>query len=159
LQKEKKTYGNGNFEQAKTDAQELYKRGEGEIGTDDSFFINFVTTASPDHLNLVNHAYVELHKKTLIAAIENETSGHYRDLLVALCTPWETYYANRLRNAVKGAGTKESTIVYCLSVFSKDQRNAIAVRYHELFKRSLVDDIKSDLSGNFERLAIELYKQ
>lgn len=58
------------------DANELYKAGEGKLGTNESEFIRILCSRSFDHLNMVAHEYSRLSKNSLEKAIQKEMSGN-----------------------------------------------------------------------------------
>lgn len=58
--------------------------------------------------------------------------------------------AKQLRDAMKGLGTNEDVILKVLVDHDNNQRQAIKTAYKTLFGKELVDDLKSELSGNFE---------
>ncbi|XP_078532974.1 annexin A5 [Lissotriton helveticus] len=64
--------------------------------------------------------------------------------------------AETLRQAMKGLGTDEDTILKLLISRSNKQRQQIALAYKTQFGRDLIEDLKSELSGKFETLLLAL---
>jgi hypothetical protein len=65
--------------------------------------------------------------------------------------------ANALRAAVKGLGTNNEEITRILGSRTAAQRIEIQIAYTRIFDRDLIADLKSDLSGHFERLVVALF--
>ena len=64
--------------------------------------------------------------------------------------------AQALRKAMKGFGTDEDAIINVICRRSNEQRQLIARAYKTNFGKDLIEDIKSETSGNFEKLLVAL---
>lgn len=74
--------------------------------------------------------------------------------------PYENFNASTdgdaLRAAMKGCGTNEQEIIDILTTRSNEQRQKIAIYFTNELERDLVDDLKSELGGNFENVIVAL---
>ncbi|XP_042372308.1 annexin A3-like, partial [Plectropomus leopardus] len=61
-----------------------------------------------------------------------------------------------LRKAIEGLGTKEETLIDILTHRSSAQRQLICDAYQKATGRTLVDDLKGDVSGDLEGLLVAL---
>ena len=66
-------------------------------------------------------------------------------------------YSGQLYNAMKGAGTDENTLIKIATSEPLKERLKIKEKYIMVYGRDLIDDFKSDLSGNFQEVMIALY--
>ncbi|XP_064599670.1 annexin A6-like isoform X2 [Liolophura sinensis] len=64
--------------------------------------------------------------------------------------------ADKLFKAMDGLGTNENDIVQILPRHSNSQRQEIKAAYSKKYNRDLVEDLKSELSGDFEELILAL---
>ncbi|XP_064141738.1 annexin A3 isoform X1 [Loxodonta africana] len=98
---------------AKKDAQILYNAGEKKWGTDEDKFTEILCLRSFPQLKLTFDEYKNISQKDIEDSIKGELSGHFEDLLLAIVhcvrnTP--AFLADRLHQALKGAGTDEFTL-------------------------------------------------
>ncbi|XP_072120732.1 LOW QUALITY PROTEIN: annexin A6 [Mobula birostris] len=66
--------------------------------------------------------------------------------------------AEILYNAMKGIGSDKETIIDLLTSRSNAQRQQIYTSYKTLYGRDLIEDLKYELTGKFERLIVGLMK-
>lgn len=64
--------------------------------------------------------------------------------------------AKALRKAMKGMGTDEKAIIKTLCKHSNAERQEIKQQYQQMYGKNLVDDIKSEVSGNFEKCLVAM---
>jgi len=141
---------------AQTVAHELYKAGEDRLGTNDSKFVDIMTTFSPYFLDRVNFHYTRKHGHSLYKAIEKETSGDYMHALIACAKPPDVYFADRLHDAMKGLGTDDWGLIYIFSVHDKAQLKYISKVFTERGHGNLALDIERDTSGNYRKTLVSL---
>ena len=94
-----------NDEECKKLAEDLYKVGEGKLGTDDATFNKVFALSSPPELLSINNFYSQLSSKSLTEAVDKEFSGNLKlamnTILESAISP-ANYYARRINKAVKG---------------------------------------------------------
>uniref|UniRef100_A0A668A3F7 Annexin n=1 Tax=Myripristis murdjan TaxID=586833 RepID=A0A668A3F7_9TELE len=112
---------------AKQDAQALYAAGENKLGTDESKFNAILCARSKPHLRAVK-------------CIKN--------------TP--AYFAERLYKAMKGAGTKDKTLIRIMVSRSEVDMLDIRQEYMKNYGKSLYTHISGDTSGDYKKLLLKL---
>jgi len=138
------------------DAQAFYRAGEDRIGTNDREYIRILTTNSNAHLQAVDQAYRRISPKGMMAAIDSETSGNYRETLKSLMTPHHRWMAMALHHAIDRPGTEDALVLIVFGLHDKPDLKFIANEYRTLYQKDLVTDIRKDLSGNYERLCVAM---
>ncbi|BFG01549.1 annexin B11 [Drosophila madeirensis] len=66
--------------------------------------------------------------------------------------------AHDLRKAMKGFGTDENALINIICRRTNEQRQEIQRQYKTHFGKDLIEDIKSETSGNFEKLLVGLLR-
>jgi len=64
-----------------------------------------------------------------------------------------------LKKAMKGFGTDEDAITKVVANRSNEQRQMLRAYYKQAFGKDLMDEFKSELSGNYEKVVLSLMKE
>ena len=145
--------------QCAMDAKNLYKAGEGRLGTDESTFTNIFTKRSPAELAAIAAQYQAISKKTLFQAIDSEFSGNakkaLKSILLATINPSE-YFARKIKESMAGIGTQDAMLIRLLVSRDEIDMPQIKATYQKLFGKDMISDIKSDTSGDYKKCLVEL---
>ncbi|XP_060058037.1 annexin A13 [Erinaceus europaeus] len=144
---------------AAQDAKDLYDAGEGRWGTDELAFNEVLAKRNYKQLQATFEAYQVLIGKDLEEAIEEETSGYLQKayLTIVRCArDREGYFADRLYKSMKGAGTDEKTLIHIIVTRAEVDLLGIKAKFQEKYQKSLADMVRSDTSGDFQKLLLAL---
>ncbi|XP_067277237.1 annexin A11a isoform X2 [Pseudorasbora parva] len=144
---------------AKQDAQTLYQAGENKVGTDESKFNAILCARSKAHLRAVFNEYQHMCGRDIEKSIDREMSGDLESgmLAVVKCiknTP--AYFAERLYKAMRGAGTKDRTLIRIMVTRSEVDMLDIRQEYMKNYGKSLYTAISGDTSGDYKKLLLKL---
>jgi len=139
-----------------TAAKELRKAMKG-IGTDEASLIKNIVPFNNTELQELIEVYRKEIQRDLIPDLKSETSGNFRDLLIALLTPSDTYDSHLVRKAIQGIGTNEKLLTEVICTRSPEELGRIAKRYESEFQKDMVKDIKSDTSGLYQRTLLACF--
>jgi len=141
------------------DVDNLYKAGMGQLGTDDTTFVNIFCLRSYNHLRAVFAAYQNQTGVTMETVIELEFSGAIRTLFLSLvqyAQNKDQYFAMRLYSTLAIVGTLDVDLMrMVISRCEVDLGNA-KTAYVEAYGRTLASDVSSDTSGNYRTSLLAL---
>ena len=159
LQGSRSTNTQVNQGQAAAIAQEIYKAGEAKLGTDESVFNKYFCSLSPYELAAMAQQYHKLTGHTILQAIDKEFHGDskkaLRTIVYATLSPSE-YFATRVNDAIKGWGTKDHLLIRILITRDEIDMPQIKQYYKQLYGKDMVEAIKNDISGDYQKLMVEL---
>ncbi|EFJ12354.1 hypothetical protein SELMODRAFT_271856 [Selaginella moellendorffii] len=144
---------------ADADARELYRAGEGRLGTDESTFIRVFSTRSAAQLHAAFAAYKHLYKRDIDKAIKRETSGDFEDalrLIVKSVTRPGRYFAKVLYDSMKRMGTDDSTLIRVVVTRAEQDMQYIKADFYQKYKKPLESMISGDTSGNYKHFLLSL---
>ena len=140
-------------------AKEILNAGEAKLGTDESVFNKYFGSLSPYELWCVAQNYHKLTGHTILEAIEKEFVGDskkaFKSIVYATLSPSE-YFATRVHDALKGLGTKDHLLMRVLITRDEIDMPQIKQYYKQLYGKDMVEAIKSEISGDYEKLMVEL---
>lgn len=144
---------------AKKEAQELYDAGVGKFGTNETTFIQVLCSRSFQQLSATFSFYQKIASSDIEKSIQKEMSGNLEKACLAIVKSVKNrpaYYAEQLHEAMKGLGTKDNDLIRLLVLRSEIDLPAIKQQYKLLYGKSLYDAVKSELSGDYEKLFLAL---
>ncbi len=132
-------------------ADELRSAMKG-FGTDEKTLVRVLGRLGPLEINSIKAAFQARHHRDLMKDVHSETSGHFRDGLMAILRGPLEQDCHVLNDSTKGLGTKESAMNDVLLGRTNADLNAIKQHYHRKYGRTVEADVKGDLSMKTERL-------
>ena len=149
------------IEKCKEMARDLFKgdKEKGKIGLDKDKTIKYLGLSSPCELMHLAREFHREYDKSIIKVIKDEYSGDIRQLIITIfyanISPSE-YFATRIRKSVDGNGTNERILNRVVITRYNVDMDIIKEYYHILYSRNLVEDVKSDTSGSYQKLLLAL---
>ena len=150
---------NPNKGECEEKAKLLYEKGVSKWGTDEKTFAQIFALVSPAELVAIAQHYHKLSGHTILDAIDKEFSGNmkkaFRAIVYAIISPSE-YFATRVHDAIKSFGTNDSLLMRVLISRDEIDMPQIKAFYSKLYGKDMVSAIKSDISGDYQKLMVEL---
>ncbi|KAH8033889.1 hypothetical protein HPB51_017339 [Rhipicephalus microplus] len=131
-------------------ARELRKAIAG-LGTDEECLIEILCTHSNQDIRLIKDHYQRIFQKDLERDVIGDTSGNFRRLLVSMCN--ELHRAGVLR-----WGTDVSAFNRIIAAQSYEQLRLVFREYNALANHTIIEAIKSEMSGDLRRAFLAIVK-
>jgi annexin A7/11 len=137
------------------DATRLYKAMKG-FGTDEVTLIDVLCRRTYPQRQEIAAVFKQSYGKDLLKEVASETSGNFRHVLRGLILPPMQFEAEEARESIQGLGTNEAALIDIVCTKSNQEIIALRDAYRVMYHRNLEQDVKSDVSGYFERLLVSL---
>lgn len=141
------------------EAEELYKAGEKQLGTDESTFNRILCLRSPVQLRETFAQYRAISGKEIEQSIQSEMSGNLELGCLAIVKSANNpaaFYAERLYKSMKGAGTDDRTLIRCVISRSEVDMKLIKQEFNTMYGKTLGSFIKGDTSGDYKKTLLSL---
>ena len=147
--------------QAGDAAQEIIIKGLKKYGTDVELFKGLFVKRSREDLIMISREFRNMDKKkrNLYDAVNDACPKTTRELLKAIIYAVvipSHYFAHLLKKSIEGLGTDEETLNRVLVTRHEIDMEFIRNYYKVETKRELIDDIKGDTSGIYEKITTKL---
>jgi len=120
-------------------------------GADKETLVKLICSKTSKQMEDINAKYYELFGEDLLGRVKSETSGYFKDTLLGCIRHPMIQLVHSVRDCMKGWGTSDSGLIACLVHLEEFKKAALQTMYYREFDRNLIDDIKSDTSGDYER--------
>lgn len=127
------------------DAEQLYKAMKG-FGTDETKLIDVLCKRTFAQRNEISQVFKTSYGKDLIRNIESETSGNFRQVLVALLQRPMVVEAIHLRESVAGMGTDENALIDVVCT----KTNTEMMELKQTYLQCKLLNLKKDLHSYFK---------
>ncbi|XP_053558472.1 annexin A1 isoform X1 [Bombina bombina] len=127
-------------------------------GVDEATIIDILTKRNNAQRQEIKAAYQTATGKPLDEALKKALSGNLEEVVLGLLQTPAEFDARALKNATKGLGTDEDTLIEILASRTNKEIREINRVYKEIFKNDLTKDITSDTSGDFRKALVALAK-
>ena len=147
-----------NIEESKNQAKELFEAEDEEMT---EIFYNIIKNSSQKELSIIVREYHKLSNKTFLDFIKenipNEIQNYVNSLLFLIISPSE-YFAKRIKSIIQDLNDniKIKLLIRILIGRSELDLNQIIHYYKVLFNKEIVDDIKENVTGDYQIALIEL---
>ncbi|MCO5581912.1 hypothetical protein L7F22_035801 [Adiantum nelumboides] len=148
-----------NMQLAQADCMELYRAGEGRLGTDEAAIIVILSSRSSAQLNACFNLYKQTYGHDIEKAMKRETSGNFLNALRAIIKCVHSpakYFAKVLYKSMKGLGTDDATLIRVVVTRAEIDMQYIKVEFVGKYHHSLDDMISSDTSGSYKKFLLAL---
>ena len=116
------------------------------FGTNEATLIQILSKPDPLQINLLKTTYNQRHRRDLEKDIWGETSGYFREGLMALVRGPLLQDVCNVHDAVDGLGTKEALLNDVLLGRSNADMRAIKQLYQQKYRKTMESDVNGDLS-------------
>lgn len=128
------------------------------IDADDDVLIRILTKRTFSQRALITQAYSKLYGKDLYDSVTSGTRGKFENLMQALLKKPNVYeyLAQEMHDAMDRIGTDEDTVLETLISSTSEEIETLKRLFYQIEQKQLVDDIKSDFSGDLEDILVKL---
>ena len=124
-------------------------------GKDEEAMITFTLNHSTDQRVKLREDYQTKYNKDLLKDLESNFKKDFKEVLVGLYKSPAEYDADLLYNAMKGLGSDKEVMTEVLC-FRHDRLEEIKKKFQEKYGKELIPEIKSESSGDYQKIALLL---
>ena len=119
-------------------------------------FISFTLNHSNEQLVKLRTDYQPKFSRDFLKDLESNFSGDFLNVMIGLYKTPVEYDADLLYQAMKGLGSDKDVISEVLSFRTPERINEIKIKFQEKYGNDLVEEIKSETSGDYQKIVLRL---
>ena len=140
-------------------AKRLYNTQKEKKDNLQDAYLEIFTKKSREELANISRQYYSWYNKTLMEEIErlfsSDTRRIFKAIIYSLLSPSE-YFAYRLNKAMKGISTKDTILIRVLVTRDEIDISRIKRYFNQMYNKTLYDAVKKAVSGDYQKLLLEL---
>ena len=140
-------------------AKRLYNTQKEKKDNLQDAYLEIFTKKSREELANISRQYYSWYNKKLMEEIErlfsSDTRRIFKAIIYSLLSPSE-YFAYRLNKAMKGISTKDTILIRVLVTRDEIDISRIKRYFNQLYNKTLYDAVKKAVSGDYQKLLLEL---
>uniref|UniRef100_UPI00398E6FA7 annexin A2-like n=1 Tax=Pristiophorus japonicus TaxID=55135 RepID=UPI00398E6FA7 len=137
---------------------EALKKAIDTKGTDEATIVRILSNRSWEQRQLITEAFQKRFNLDLDTTLKKKLSGYLEYTMLSLLKSPTLSDAQELKNAMKGLGTDEQTLIDILVTKSNVELRELSTVYKEEFQKDLEKDIAADATGRFQKLLLTIVK-
>ena len=119
-------------------------------------FISFTLNHSNEQLVKLRTDYQPKFSRDFLKDLESNFSGDFLNVMIGLYKTPVEYDTDLLYQAMKGLGSDKDIISEVLSFRTPERINEIKIKFQEKYGKDLVEEIKSETSGDYQKIVLRL---
>ena len=135
---------------------EILRRACEGVGTKEDDIVKVIASTNNQERALIRRLYNQKYNEDLVARLQSELSGDFKEAAVgSFMTPTE-YDAYCLNGAMKGLGTREGVLNEIIGSRTPQELQAIKQVYAANYGEMLDKAVESETSGSYQKLLLSL---
>ena len=135
---------------------EILRKACQGVGTDEDAICQVIASTNNQERALIRRLYNQKYNEDLVARLQSELSGDFREAAMgSFMTPSE-YDAYCLNGAMKGLGTREGVLTEIIGSRTPEELARIKQIYASNYGTTLDAAITDETSGNYQKLLLSL---
>ena len=158
LENKRGTNTNPDLKECEECAKKLIESGTNKK-TKVQIYTEILTKKSKEEVAMIGKIYHKITQSNILADVQKFFSGDTKNAFVGIIyaiLSQSEYFAKLVNNSVKGLGTRDTALIRIMITRDEIDMPQIKQFYRALFKKDMVEDIKDDTSGNYQKILIEL---
>mmetsp|Transcript_20598 Transcript_20598/g.37039 ORF Transcript_20598/g.37039 Transcript_20598/m.37039 type:complete len:1111 (+) Transcript_20598:525-3857(+) len=127
-------------------------------GTDETKLVQMICNKTSKQMEDVNAKFKELYGTELLARVQSETSGYFKDTLEGCIRHPMKQLAHSVHWCINGWGTDDDGLITCLVHLEDFKKASLIKEYKQEFGKDLIAHIRGDTSGDYQRALCSLVK-